>query len=438
LEAVRAQDVLPLLIQYFHFEVFIAARNVIAPFISRAYGPNIDAQTETGRAFIEQVAELDERLIDEGTVKPTQLIAWLRTEPVADLRCHSHWTPEHCVRLPDAAQGPGRPSLRQLGFTIPGRKASRKTRKRKIAIYGNCHAPSLVRMLQGCPSVRQQVDLVQFEGVHAISLGDQRRFLQEAAPELDVLVHQPIREDYRESHIFGTEYVRRHIRPRAITISFPSLQFAGYHPRAAPCSTVTPDVDAFCKEQFGRPGSELFHFAQVAHSYLLGRDIEAALGAFDEGEVNDAAHAVTRTEQTLGYMKDAEQEFDIDIPMSGFISDNFAKRLLFHTRVHPGTEVLARVCRRILEILSLEVTAEEIKGIRRLDPLGSVHYPLQTYVSRALNLRFSGPVAFKSQTSSMTKAEMIEKYYVLYGMFTPEMWQELEQRFAVLDAAPSP
>jgi SAM-dependent methyltransferase len=101
-EGIRAQDILPLLMHFFYFEVFIAVRNVIDPFISRGYGPNLSVEREDDRAFIERVAELDERLIDEGIVKPTQLLAWLRTEPVANLRCYRHWTPEHCVRPPDA------------------------------------------------------------------------------------------------------------------------------------------------------------------------------------------------------------------------------------------------------------------------------------------------------------------------------------------------
>jgi hypothetical protein len=304
------------------------------------------------------------------------------------------------------------------------------SRKKKIAIYGNCHATSLARMLQCCSSFREQFDLARFEGVHTVSQREQRTFLQKVAPELDVLVYQPVKDNYRKSRIFGTDRVKGHIRPKAFTISFPSLQFAGYHPRSDPCKTVTPEVDAFCKEEFGRAGDDLLHYAQVAHSYLLGRDVDAAIDAFDEGEADDAARAVAITQQTLRHMEDAEQNFNIDIPMSGFIADNFTKRMLFHTRLHPGGRVLARVCQRLLEILRLEVTAEDIERIRRLDPLGSVHYPVQGYVSRALNLRFSAPVAFKSQTSFMTKAEMIEKYYLLYSMFKPEMLQELGQKFS--------
>jgi ubiquinone/menaquinone biosynthesis C-methylase UbiE len=107
-EGVRAQDILPLLMQFFHFEVFVAVRNIIDPFISRGYGPNLDLELPDDRAFIDRVAELDDRLIDEGTVKPTQLIACLRTEPVSHLRRYRHWTPEHCVRPPDAGEDSAR------------------------------------------------------------------------------------------------------------------------------------------------------------------------------------------------------------------------------------------------------------------------------------------------------------------------------------------
>lgn len=104
---IRAQDILPLLMQIFHFEVFVAVRNVDDPFLGLGYGPNFSVRRKEDRAFIRRVARLDDRLIDEGVVKPTRLIAWLRTEPVASMRCYRHWTPEHCVRRPDAGADSG-------------------------------------------------------------------------------------------------------------------------------------------------------------------------------------------------------------------------------------------------------------------------------------------------------------------------------------------
>lgn len=97
-EGVRAQDILPLLMESFSFEVFVVFGGFIDRFIDRAFGPNFSPDNPEDVAFIERMAELDERKLDAGEVKPTHLIAALRARDVAECRCYRHWTPEFCVR----------------------------------------------------------------------------------------------------------------------------------------------------------------------------------------------------------------------------------------------------------------------------------------------------------------------------------------------------
>lgn len=102
-EGIRAQDILPLLIERFHFEVFVAWGNLIDVFIDRGFGPNFDAERPEDRAFIDRVAERDEDLIDRGELTPTHMIAALRTQPVAEPVIYRDRTPPRCVRRPAEA-----------------------------------------------------------------------------------------------------------------------------------------------------------------------------------------------------------------------------------------------------------------------------------------------------------------------------------------------
>ncbi len=102
-EGIRAEDIQPLLLERFDFEVFLAFGNVIDIFVDRSFGHNFDPEVPAEREFIERVARLDEELIDRGVIKPTHLIAALRSGGVEQLRCHRHWTPEFCTRRPEAA-----------------------------------------------------------------------------------------------------------------------------------------------------------------------------------------------------------------------------------------------------------------------------------------------------------------------------------------------
>ena len=99
-EGIRAQDILPLLLDRFHFEAFVGFGNLPDIFVDRIFGHNFDPANPEDLAFIDRVATLNDRLIDEGRIKPTQMLAVMRATGSGPCRCHRHWTPEFCVRRP--------------------------------------------------------------------------------------------------------------------------------------------------------------------------------------------------------------------------------------------------------------------------------------------------------------------------------------------------
>lgn len=101
-EGIRSQDILPLLVENFHFERFIAFGGLIERVAGRAFGHNWRVEEDEGdRALLELVYLLNFRLIQAGSIKPTQVIATLSVEP-SETVCGFGWTPEFCVRPPDA------------------------------------------------------------------------------------------------------------------------------------------------------------------------------------------------------------------------------------------------------------------------------------------------------------------------------------------------
>jgi SAM-dependent methyltransferase len=99
-EGIRAQDILPLLVERFDFELFYAFGNVIDPFIDRSFGWNFDADAPWDRDFIDRVHAADEAAIDAGTITPTHMIATLRHRQGLVPRTLNGRTPERCVRVP--------------------------------------------------------------------------------------------------------------------------------------------------------------------------------------------------------------------------------------------------------------------------------------------------------------------------------------------------
>lgn len=74
-EGIRAQDILPLLLDRFSFHVFIAFGNVVDIFIDRGFGHNFDADSEADRHFIDKLHSIDESGFSNGTLKPTHMVA---------------------------------------------------------------------------------------------------------------------------------------------------------------------------------------------------------------------------------------------------------------------------------------------------------------------------------------------------------------------------
>jgi len=101
-EGIRAQDILPLLVTLFSFEVFFCNGNLTDLFIDRSFGPNYDPNNPQDAAFIDYVQELNEKLISEGILKPTSMIAVMVNEPVANPKIYSNRDPFFAIRDPKA------------------------------------------------------------------------------------------------------------------------------------------------------------------------------------------------------------------------------------------------------------------------------------------------------------------------------------------------
>jgi SAM-dependent methyltransferase len=99
-EGIRAQDILPLLIKRFNFELFVAFGNIIDIFVDRCFGPNFDITNETDLAFIDRVQALDQTEIESGRVKPTHMLAVMTKMPVTQPKINGRLSPEFCVRRP--------------------------------------------------------------------------------------------------------------------------------------------------------------------------------------------------------------------------------------------------------------------------------------------------------------------------------------------------
>jgi SAM-dependent methyltransferase len=97
-EGIRAQDILPLLLDRFHFEKFVGHGGVIDIFIDRIYGNNFSPENDADRKFIDYVEGLNTLLIDARLITPTAMFATLSKRSGG---CRfSRWSPQSALRRP--------------------------------------------------------------------------------------------------------------------------------------------------------------------------------------------------------------------------------------------------------------------------------------------------------------------------------------------------
>ncbi len=101
-EGIRAQDVLPLLLERFAFELFLPYAGIVVPLIERRTGWNFSVDAPEDVAFVDRLAAREQELFANLAVKPTQMLAVMR--PASDKTClllSPIFTPTACARWPD-------------------------------------------------------------------------------------------------------------------------------------------------------------------------------------------------------------------------------------------------------------------------------------------------------------------------------------------------
>jgi SAM-dependent methyltransferase len=103
-EGVRAQDILPLLVEKFWFEGFVGAGGFVDPIFERGYGQSFDMTAARDVGLVDFLSMTNDVLIRSGEIKPTMIFAVMRAERPdgGQTRQVDHLSPAFCIRLVDA------------------------------------------------------------------------------------------------------------------------------------------------------------------------------------------------------------------------------------------------------------------------------------------------------------------------------------------------
>lgn len=307
---------------------------------------------------------------------------------------------------------------------------------KRFAVLGNCQANALAATLQVCLEFKSNFKLVRTTPIHRISLEDHRAFLAKVLPGLDLYLYQPISDQFRGGGFSSRESLE-HVSSTSCIVSYPSMQFYGYHAGAS----VLPDLPSAAKERtrnlLGVSGSELFHFGSIVRSFLAGKAPDVAELDFHDASMSDAELIRRRTERSLAHLKDSEGRQCIDARVHDFIVENFRRRQVFWSPRHPSGDVLLHVAVTILGKLGITPSNEEVERMRRRDPLALPRYPMQRPVIDALGLEFSGPAEFRSKSVGLGLRDLIRSYYEIYEVVERQLLESLARSKFPIQSADS-
>lgn len=97
-EGIRAEDILPLLLERFHTESFIGFGGAIDVFVDRCFGHHFDPVKSWDMNFIDRVHQADEAALRDGKLTPTHMVAVFRKERVDAPLISRGIAPEASVR----------------------------------------------------------------------------------------------------------------------------------------------------------------------------------------------------------------------------------------------------------------------------------------------------------------------------------------------------
>lgn len=218
----------------------------------------------------------------------------------------------------------------------------------KILFYGNCQINVICKTLNLNPK-KYETCIIQCYQDNVT-----QQDFTERLKTTDLVITQPIRDDYLGKEYLSTNYILRNCKPDCKVIILPSYRFTLYH------------FDVFYSNKIKGPCDN--HYTNMIECYKQGKSVDYYL----ENYVNNInLKSKEELEQIVDdNLKELDNRYNdsqkykiihtnvITLPISNFIRKNYKDTLLFHTIKHPTKALFHHVCHEILNILNIENTMD--------------------------------------------------------------------------------
>jgi hypothetical protein len=202
----------------------------------------------------------------------------------------------------------------------------------RVYVHGNCQASAIGLMLQ---EARPDWDIVSRE-VHTFDVADPGNIeaYQEQVSGADLILAQPISDDYRGVEFLSLSWIRANKGPGSMLRVFPSIYFRGYNPQS-----FDLHMDGHLMD---------YHDVHVADMFLAGIEPEECHERIASPSFFTQDFVLAEFFQSLRNLTQREQSTGVDARASSIILSEHNREPLFHTFNHPGRTVLRGVTEQLM------------------------------------------------------------------------------------------
>ena len=220
----------------------------------------------------------------------------------------------------------------------------------KVLFYGNCQLGAICKTLN-LNSNKYHVTYVECHGNEVKNFSQE--YFTDMIKTMDIVITQPIRDDYLQKDYLSTTYIIRNCTPDCKVIILPSFYFDLYY------------FDCRYYEKIRGPSS--YHYINMIDCYKQGISeayyIRHYVNNPDLKSKEQLEKILERNLQELEDRYNDSQKYKIHenvftIPIRKFIEEKYKDVLLFYTINHPTLVLIQHVCHEILNILHIENTMD--------------------------------------------------------------------------------
>ena len=264
---------------------------------------------------------------------------------------------------------------------------------KRILFFGNCQPAAIMRCLNLNKSY-----ITHYEACHLSTLN--KKEFTTLIKEQDIIITQPIAQNYRNSEYFNTKYVINNTN--GIVIIFNSCYFDFYYPDLKYIKhndkTLSAPID--------------YHYQYMIDYYKRGNTIQSYLdNCVNNPDLISQKSLLERATKSINELRNRDTDIRKELCTRGnvyfisicdYIEKNYREKLLFYSMNHPSKYLLQYICDHIITILNINNSIDY-----SIDPLNNPRCILYKCVERAVRFKFDND----SLTCNLTDTSSITKLY---------------------------